>query len=440
MSFIEVPVPKSALAVLGLRPLGGVLALVAVLALSGCLEDDSYEEDGTAVDIVNEPEEGSGEDEGSEVVEGPDEDGNIIIDPGSLACNIFDPDAPPEDPEAGDRQQGVVGELFFRQPDIHPVFPSTRDYIEQGTHVSGLKLFFNRLHVPTRPFDRGFVTQGGQAIQTPQGDTLYEWFALSFKGRIRLGSEDQPGLYQMALLSDDGSILRMDRGDGEMDVLIDNDGDHPTRMACAQEALELGVGEAIPFELDWHQGPRYHIALMVLWRPWPESPAAVNDTECGRQGNDRYFNSRNDPPTPQPAYLSLLDRGWRPLEASNYLLPKADKGSEAPGSGSELDPDDPENPCNAPAPLISQFSMRDLTRESVVITWHTDRPATSQIKIREVATGEDRYSDVNPLYQTRHAVEMDGLKPNTLYTVTAISTSTSGLTSSTNGLSFRTRR
>ncbi len=417
----------------------GLLVLWLGLALMGCLEDgDSIGEDGTEVDIeVPAPDEDGDSDSGPELGE------NVIVDPDSLACGVFDPDSPdpsdPTDPSVDERQQGVVAELFYRDPSVHPRFPSTRNYIEQGIHVEGLRLFFNRLHVPTRPFDRGFITRSGTPIQTLQGDTLYEWFALSFKGRIRLGSDDEPGLYQLAMLSDDGSLLRMDRGDGEMDLLINNDGDHPTRMACATEALELDRGESVAFELDWHQGPRYHIALVMLWRPWPENPSQVQDVECGRQGNDRYFNSRNDPPTPQAAYLGLLDRGWRPLEAANYLLPEVKKDPSEPADPG-MDPDDPENPCNAPAPIISFLGLGHVSSSEATVTWMTDRPATSQIKLREVATGEDVWSEVNPLYQTQHSVTISGLKPNTLYTVTSYSSSTSGLTSSSNGLSFRTRR
>ena len=96
--------------------------------------------------------------------------------------------------------------------------------------------------------------------------------------------------------------------------------------------------------------------------------------------------------------------------------------------------------CTQPAPLISQFNMRDLTRTSVVLTWWTDRPATSRIKIKNVATEDEWFSDLDPALKTRHAVPFEGLQPNTLYTVTAISISCSGLETATNGLSFRTRR
>jgi hypothetical protein len=96
--------------------------------------------------------------------------------------------------------------------------------------------------------------------------------------------------------------------------------------------------------------------------------------------------------------------------------------------------------CTQPAPQISIFSLRDLTRESVVITWWTDRPATSRVKIKNVATEDEFFSDLDPALKTEHAVSIEGLQPDTLYTVTAISISCSGLETATNGLSFRTRR
>src|SRR5690606_23109728 len=80
-----------------------------------------------------------------------------------------------------------------------------------------------------------------------------------------------------------------------------------------------------PAKIEYYQGPRYHIALMVLWREWPENdPGFVaNDPQCGTSGNDRFFNYNVVPSAPKANFNDLLSRGWKVLGAENYALPRA---------------------------------------------------------------------------------------------------------------------
>lgn len=367
----------------------GLLVLLLMVPLAGCLTDsDSGVIDGTQIDLVP-------------------------LTPDEYACSPLQ-----NDDSILASHYGVHGELYYLTKD-QPRYRNVLDYILNGLFVD-LDLFFNQINIHTRPFDRGFVTAGGNTIVTAEGDTLYEYFALRLRGRLVSGGMPE-GLYQVALLSDDGSILDMDFGSGMQEV-VNNDGQHPTRMGCGMAPVHLSQ-QPIPFELNYNQGPRYHIALMVMVRPWPEN-GDPNDPQCGKYGNSMYFNSQEDPPRAAPAYDGLLERGWRPLEPQNYLLPL----------------DKIQNPCSVPAPVISNFAIASVTSTSVTLTWETDLPSTSQV-LHRLGSASDFISTPQVAEgRTLHEVTVSGLAPNTNYSLKAVSTSYSGLSSESGELAVRTRR
>jgi hypothetical protein len=339
------------------------------------------------------------------------------------------------------REQGIRGTLYYRGLS-QPRFYNVADYFNSGTRVQAtdtgtgyltdLVLFFNQIYIPTRPFDRGFITQGGQEILTDNGDSLYEYFAVRHEGRLQLAANQVPGLYQLAILSDDGAVMNMDFGSGSQEI-INNDGDHPTRMGCAVAPVEFKAGDKIPYVLDYYQGPRYHISLVLMMRPWPMSsadptqPASVEearDAFCGVQGNSFYFNSAANPPEPTANYAAMLTRGWAPLAPENYLLPETDA----------------VNPCNEPAPVISALRVTSITNNSITLAWDTDRAATSQIFYRRSVDTVEDATTPDGVMRTQHSVTVTGLTSNTDYVVRGSSASGSGLTTDSINLTIRTRR
>jgi hypothetical protein len=226
--------------------------------------------------------------------------------------------------DSGSIQGGLHARLFYLQPD-QPQYTSVEDYVSQGTQAP-TDLFFSQLNVPTRPFDRGFVLQDGSVLTRPGGDTLYEWFALQFDSRVRLAPDERAAKYQLAVLSDDGSIVRVDRGQG-LETLINNDGLTPTRLACARSTVRMDALSLLPLQVDYYQGPRYHIALQLLWREIPDAsdeladPGVLDDPACGLSGNDVFFDSTQNPSAPTAIWQGLMDRGWKVLNPRNYLLP-----------------------------------------------------------------------------------------------------------------------
>jgi outer membrane protein OmpA-like peptidoglycan-associated protein len=107
-------------------------------------------------------------------------------------------------------------------------------------------LYATKLDVPERDFKKGF----------PGVSNRFEWFALDYKGSF---SAPVAGDYGFSLESDDGSKLLID---GKL--VIDNDGQHSTEEAEGKATLAAGP-HAI--EVQYFQGPRYGIALMLQWKP-----------------------------------------------------------------------------------------------------------------------------------------------------------------------------
>src|SRR5690606_2676217 len=147
-----------------------------------------------------------------------------------------------------------------------------------------------------------FPSQAGPLLRTAEGEILTEYFGLKYRSVLRLSSVDQASKYQFAILSDDGSILRVDsNGDGTFESWLNNDGEHASKVACASKTVWMDSSTRLPIELDFYQGPRHHISLMLLWREIPMSvneerdPSVLSDAACGRIGNDVWFDYAQSP-------------------------------------------------------------------------------------------------------------------------------------------------
>lgn len=141
--------------------------------------------------------------------------------------------------------QGLRGNIYFlpantaRLPDFSTMQP-------QFAIVSA------NLDIPNRPWDTGF----------PGLSDRFEWFGIRFDGQILVPLD---GAYQFQLSSDDGSILYID------DVkIIDNDSTHAVTTVSGP-TIQLTAG-AHKIRVDYFQGPRYYIALQLLWRSKASAP------------------------------------------------------------------------------------------------------------------------------------------------------------------------
>jgi hypothetical protein len=351
------------------------------------------------------------------------EGGTCVVDtPSEVLPPLTTPDRTICDPfgthSAVARDRGVVGNLAYLSDEM-PRYKHARDYVDYG-HLVQSTLYMDRIMIPTRAFDLGFTTQQGETIMNSNGQPMYEYFGLKLEGQLQLGVAEADGPYQLALLSDDGAVLYQKNSDGSLVPIIDNDGDHATRMACATQPVNLVAGQKFPFQLEYYQGPRYHISLVVMWRPWTTDAEA----ECGQSGNSRYFDSTVVPSKWQPLFYDMLTRGWKPLENENFYFP-----AQA------------SNPCVPPeAPLtVTGYSVTS-TRTSVTASFVTSVNSFGQVHARNVATGAETASDVDVTAGTNHTIALSGLSANTVYAVWVTSTSVGGQTAKSDERGVRTPR
>ncbi len=188
--------------------------------------------------------------------------------------------------------------------------------------TSPVRLILSQLAVSTRPFTEGFAAQdSGTKLTDLAGNVLDEYFSVRGSANIQLTTGDTEGDYELALLSDDGSTLDLDvAGNGNYSRWIDNDGTHGNDFICAPQTLHLANGLAVPMRMNYYQGPRVRIALMLLWRL---KNASSPEPECGHYRADDYFfvPSGTNPSVATVNYTAVLGRGWKPLAPGNYILP-----------------------------------------------------------------------------------------------------------------------
>ncbi len=326
------------------------------------------------------------------------------VDVNMYAANkiVCDPFGTQPDPRSN---IGLIGELFYITPTQNLSTPRENmkvgDYLNVG-YKSWQTIFLSQLNVPTRTFDRGFTTESGDSVRDDDDLVLTEWFAMRFKTVIGLAEDEAEGMYQIAALSDDGSILRMQQN-GVWETIIDNDSLHATRMGCGEKPIYLGRNTEYLSEIQYFQGPRNHISLVLMKRKVPADGS--QDPLCGVQSNDLYFDYTKDS-TPASGYNELLARGWSPLKRSNYSLPLQALW----------------NPClDATKPIITNFRITTIVGNQVSFAWETNVPATSQVAWHDVEVGETNITQADNLLRTNHETTMAVSLAHT-YSFQAVST------------------
>lgn len=299
-------------------------------------------------------------------------------------------------------KNGIEASLAFRGA-TQPRWYSTQDYLNQGVK-SDKTLFFTDLFVPSRMFTQGFATQTSSVVQNDLGEKLIEYFGMRFKTELRLKAEQNSGLYDIAVLADDGVRISTIDAQGKT-TFINGDGDHSTRMSCG-EPLNMAHNIGKTIEIDYYQGPRYHIALVMLWRP----AQSGKDPSCDKQGTHLYFDPDKNS-QPKLAYTDLLARGWTPIPAENFYLPDQ----------VEINPCNPGEPLQLDGPYINEVFFNQ-----VDVSWTTSRAATTQVLVKDIETGAETLTESDNRVRTSHQMSVTGLTSGKTYTIRAVSVAEDG--------------
>lgn len=318
-----------------------------------------------------------------------------------LVCNPLDPSPAPQT----NYEKGIMAELFYKTAAMPRMYKST-DYV-QFAQKAEQKIFLSDMNVPTRLFTEGFASSNGSFLKDDLGEKLIEYFGLKMKTNLILTDLDPAGDYELALLSDDGTTLTLKSGTGDAadEKLIDNDGDHPTRMGCSTRTINMRQRVMVPIEVTFYQGPRYHIANVLMWR---KIDKAGTDALCSQSGNGLFYNPDQNS-AKQQAVKDLESRGWSVVKPDNFMV-SATK--------------DDYNPCvSGTDPVISNFKVGEVVLTQVNFTWTTDIAATSQIQLTNTKTGEITTTTSDNILRTDNNVTVSNLQPATTYKAQAISVS-----------------
>ncbi len=223
----------------------------------------------------------------------------------------------------GTSTTGLAGTIkYLTSAEATAARPGKIDDILNRGHDAGVQLLLNDLNVPTVKFTQGFYDPAtGAALRTSSGDVLIEWFAIDMYSNLQLSDSETDGLYQIALISDDGAVLNINETPTVAGTtLVNNDGEHPTLMGCATNAIQLKKGVPLPIHVKYYQGPRQHIALTLVWRK-VASTSTAKDVACGTGGNEYFWNPNVTPSAPTSKFTDLLCRGWKVPAAKNFILP-----------------------------------------------------------------------------------------------------------------------
>lgn len=227
---------------------------------------------------------------------------------------------------------GLVGKLYDGAPNKIENF---KELLEKGKLLEGL-IYMSKLNIPTRKFDKGFPREDGTLVMNMMGKDLIENFGIEFSGSLELLPDDGPGYYELGVISDDGTVLDIE-SDGKLVSIISGDHTTPSKFFCGNQLVRMEAGKKVPMRLRYFQGPRYHIALIMMWRKVQplegeselliknQVKQPVKETRCGIAGN-KFFFDPDSSSHPTMEYLDLFDPKkrevpWKIVQHKNLRLP-----------------------------------------------------------------------------------------------------------------------
>lgn len=208
------------------------------------------------------------------------------------------------------------------------VLNSVNVVIDRG-YTSNTYILMSQVEVPALPFTSGFQLDDGSYLKDTSGKILIEGFALDLKGGLQLAPGMSGGQYEVAIISDDGSLLDVDlNNDGNLQTIIQNDGYHPPKMGCSTQSITLNSSSKVPIRLRYYQGPRTTIALTLVMRKLADGQMPGQDPKCGATDDGTFFwfgsstTSQGYAPnfTTSP-FGNLLSRGWFVPQKEMFALP-----------------------------------------------------------------------------------------------------------------------
>lgn len=237
-------------------------------------------------------------------------------------------------------------------------------------------IYLSDVNVPTRSFTDGFTGSNGASLKDNNGNILIEYFGLKMESLLKLGPNDPEGNYELATLSDDGTVLQI-KENGQWKTVINNDGSHSTQMGCMNHMISMTKDSRIPVRIFYNQGPRFMLANVLIWNYAGSSTTmSANGSGthvfCGRGNNFDYWNgySKSEPGT---WLQELTTEGWKIVAPVNYQLP-----------------DDEVNPCSYSKYDVSPTITSEVVGNSQIIHFKSSDATVLSARILQVKDGQPK--------------------------------------------------
>lgn len=307
-----------------------------------------------------------------------------------------------------DQNKGLIGELYY-QPILNSSGSNKVDDFIKTTLKKSESLFLSDLNIIENNSINGFKKLNKATLFDSNGNKINQNFALKLNSNILLNSTDSEGLYEFALISNNGSVLKLKSGniDTPDEILIDNDGDHDPKLACSLKTVKLRQNVQMPIELSFYQTQLNNLTHVLLFRPY--NPNIRPEPLCNQSGKGVFFNPANAKPL--KAFNDLMARGWKVLQNSNFKITQ-----------NKFD----YNPCTMGlAVKISELKIDSSDQLNQIIKWKTDKPATSQVQLTNLQNLSYLITPSDNILRTEHEVQLNqlNLNPGSQFSASALSVS-----------------
>lgn len=181
-----------------------------------------------------------------------------------------------------EENSGLSGKLYYLDSS-HEVFGSRLNDAKIDDYPTGttvpVSIRLSDVNVPEQDWEAGFKVGNGDYVKTENDELLNEYFSIDVSGKISLPQGD----YQFGIISDDG--MRVTIND---QVILNDDGVHGPRWACATQKVTFAEGESKSIRIQYFQGPRRQIAMQLYSRSYSKK-----DRSCGDSGGFEIVRSED---------------------------------------------------------------------------------------------------------------------------------------------------
>ncbi len=263
---------------------------------------------------------------------------------------------------------GIVGHMRNLDHNDLPHM-NAKDGEDMGS-PSEVVLSMNRVYLVSRRSIHWKTYDQSHEISDPN-PAIY----LQLNTELRIPNANAAGAYQFALLSH-GAVMEVIDQTENATTVVNNDGYHPLRIACADQPLQV-TDAPLKVRIHSFSGPGNMVSLILLWRPW--NP---NNHSCDQNGgNGSWFQQQANlgPFVPKKKIVDLLkpNPGWSIVPKEAFHMPEEYKPNHCPSPPPPPLPEPTPTPTPTATPAPTPTPTPTSTPDPVTTTITDMIPAAS---------------------------------------------------------------